>query len=223
MLLTAAAVGLRGYQQKNIRIDKQKNILKAVGLVDAQQKYSSAAIEKLYSDNIHTLWVDGEGLIFEPAEKEDAHFPIYLYRKNDRIEAYIVPIESRGLWGKILGYLAIKNDGRTIAGFAVYKHSETPGLGGEIEKQWFQKNFKGKKIVNRDGTFVSISITKGKVKDRVPESRQMNYVDGISGATLTSRYLTEGIKKNLEVYEPVSVRFREENKPAGADDGVNSK
>jgi Na+-transporting NADH:ubiquinone oxidoreductase subunit C len=107
-----------------------------------------------------------------------------------------------------MGYLAIESDGSTISGFTVYKHAETPGLGGEIEKDWFQKNFVGKKIVDQNGDFVSVSIAKGKVSDSIPKEQQANFVDGISGATLTGKYLSAGVKQILEDYEPVSIRFR---------------
>jgi Na+-transporting NADH:ubiquinone oxidoreductase subunit C len=113
--------------------------------------------------------------------------------------------------------MAIKNDGTTITGFTVYKHSETPGLGGEIEKAWFQKNWVGKKIVDQGGEFVSVSIAKGETKDVVPEDKNLHYVDGISGATLTGKYLSAGIRDTLKNYEPVSIRFRKNlvSKPPG--------
>ena len=95
-----------------------------------------------------------------------------------------------------------------MAGFTVYKHSETPGLGGEIEKRWFQKNWIGKRIVDQAGEFVSVGIAKGKVEVTVPEQQRPHYVDGISGATLTGNYLTAGIREILEKYEPVSIKFR---------------
>lgn len=104
--------------------------------------------------------------------------------------------------------MAIKNDGATISGFTVYSHQETPGLGGEIEKKWFQKNFEGKKILDDQGNFVSIAIAKGSVKERVPESRQNNFVDGISGASMTGKFLSAGLKQTLTEYEPFSKRFR---------------
>jgi Na+-transporting NADH:ubiquinone oxidoreductase subunit C len=208
IVLTAASTGLQKFQQKNIRLDKQKNILKSVGLLKADRKYSSTAIEKLYKDNIRAVWADPTGAIIKKPKHGEQDLPIYLYAKDDSVQAYIVPINSRGLWGRILGYLAIQNDGSTVSGFTVYKHSETPGLGGEIEKKWFQKNFVGKKIVDQGGDFVSVSIAKGKVTDKIPEKLQANYVDGISGATLTGRYLSAGMKEILQEYEPVSIRFR---------------
>jgi len=206
--LTAASTGLKGLQQKNIAMDRQKNILKSVGLIHENVGYTHEEINKLYADNIKYIWVDSKGSIIKKDQKAEKKLPIYIYMKNDRIESYILPIDSRGLWGRILGYLALKNDGSTIAGFTVYKHSETPGLGGEIEKRWFQKNFEGKKIVNRTGNFLSIAIAKGGVSDTVPGDRRMNYVDGISGATLTGKYLSTGLKEILLEYEPVSLKFR---------------
>ena len=63
-------------------------------------------------------------------------------------------------------------------------------------------------IFDRGGEFVSVSIAKGETKDVVPEEKKPHYVDGISGATLTGKYLSVGIRDTLENYEPVSIRFR---------------
>lgn len=208
VLLTAASTGLQKFQQNNIRLDRQKNILKSVGLILEKKKYSADAVEKLYQENIRSVWTDPAGKIISAPQKGEQDLPIYLYVKKEHIEAYIIPINSRGLWGRILGYLAIRNDGATVSGFTVYKHSETPGLGGEIEKEWFQKNYVGKKIVNQEGKFVSVSIAKGKAAGRIPEEQALNYVDGISGATLTGKYLTAGMKGIILDYEPVSINFR---------------
>jgi Na+-transporting NADH:ubiquinone oxidoreductase subunit C len=208
LLLTTASTGLQTFQQRNMLIDKQKNILKSVGLIQPEQKYSAQTIQNLFEERIESLWVKDDGNIVSAKEHGSGDLPIYLQKENNEIAAYIVPIDSRGLWGRIHGYLAIEKDGSTIAGFTVFKHQETPGLGGEIEKRWFQKNFEGKKIVNQNGEFVSIAIAKGAVKNTVPEDRQMNYVDGISGATLTGKYLTSGFKEILGRYENVLINFR---------------
>ncbi len=208
LFLTAASTGLKGIQQKNIAIDRQKNILKSVGLLDEAVQYTHTGINRQYADNIKCIRVDETGAILTKDQRATKGLPVYLYMKDRQIEAYILPVDSRGLWGRILGYLALKNDGATIAGFTVYKHSETPGLGGEIERQWFRKNFNGKKIVDSDGNFLSVAIAKGNVMDTVDKDRQVHYVDGISGATLTGKYLSSGLKDILAVYEPVSLKFR---------------
>ena len=207
-ILTTASTGLQRYQEQNMRIDRHRNILMSVGLVKVDRRYPAEEIESLYTEFIKPLWVDPDGQLIEALQEGENNLPLYTYEKDNQIQAYIVPISSRGLWGRIQGYLAIGNDGSTISGFTVYKHSETPGLGGEIEKAWFQKNWVGKKIVDRDGEFVSVSIAKGAVQDVIPPPKQSNYVDGISGATLTGKYLTAGLKEVLEDYEPISIRFR---------------
>jgi len=208
LLLTMASSGLKGYQLRNINLDRQKNLLRSAGLIDDNDNNRAEYIEKLYSENIKSLWVDPSGRIVKETEREEKDLPIYLYIKENAIEAYIVPIDAQGLWGKINGYLAINKDGSTISGFTVYKHSETPGLGGEIERSWFQRNFKGKKIVNREGKFVSISVARGAVKDVIQEDLRVNFVDGISGATLTGKFLSASMKDILKEYESVSVKFR---------------
>ena len=207
-ILTTASTGLQRFQQQNMRIDRHRNILMSVGLVEPDRRYAADEIESMYTEFIKPFWVDQDGQLIEAPQEGEHNLPLYIYEKDKQIEAYIVPINSRGLWGRIQGYLAIENDGSTISGFTVYKHSETPGLGGEIEKAWFQKNWVGKKIVDRDGDFVSVSIAKGMVQDMIPPQKQSNYVDGISGATLTGRYLTAGLKEVLQEYEPVSIKFR---------------
>ncbi len=208
LLLTTASTGLQRFQQQNILIDKHKNILQSVGLIDPGQKIDPEGVEKLFAESIKPLWVDPTGQLIEENNRAEQSLPVYVHVKDGGIEAYIIPINSRGLWGRILGYLALEADGSTVAGFTVYKHSETPGLGGEIEKRWFQKNWIGKQIVDQSGEFVSVGIAKGAVEQVIPEQNRPHYVDGISGATLTGKYLTAGIRQILEQYEPVSIKFR---------------
>lgn len=208
-LLTVASTGLKDYRLKNIALDKQKNILKSVGLIDDLKASPSDAINKLYSKNIKLMWMDSNGRIISKQTDPENDLPVYLYVKEGKIISYILPLDSRGLWGKISGYLALSNDGITISGFTIYSHSETPGLGGEIEKNWFQNNFAGKKILDNTGEFVSVGIAKGLVKDTIQIDRRQNFVDGISGATLTGKFLSEGLKQTLAEYELLSQGFRQ--------------
>jgi Na+-transporting NADH:ubiquinone oxidoreductase subunit C len=207
-LLTAASAGLKGFQLENIDVDKKKNILMAAGLVDSEVKYQKKDILDIYGKSIQSLRISPEGEVVGQSQSSEASLPIYIYLKGREIASYIIPVNTRGLWGKIFGYLALNSDGSTVTGFTVYKHSETPGLGGEIEKRWFQKNFEGKKILDKAGGFASISIAKGFLPESFPQDKLPNYVDGISGATLTGKYLTTGLKNVLQAYEPVSIKFR---------------
>jgi Na+-transporting NADH:ubiquinone oxidoreductase subunit C len=209
VLLTAASTGLKSFQQRNMAVDRQKNILLALGIITEDKAVTSEEIEQLYQKSVQSQWVNPQGLIVPSDQHSPGDLPLYTYIKDNAIQAYAVPVDTRGLWGAIHGYLAIENDGVTIRGFTVYKHSETPGLGGEIESRWFRTNFQGKKITDQQGQFVSIQIAKGKAEEVVPKPKQPNYVDGISGATLTGKFLSSGLKEILQDYEPVAIEFRQ--------------
>ena len=207
LLLTGAATGLKERKLRNVAVDRQKNILKSVGLLAPDQPMTVAQIERRYDEKIRCYAMDGTGRIVA-GDSNTGGLPVCFYVKDSHPAAYILPVDSRGLWGKIHGYMAIESDGKTVAGFSVYSHNETPGLGGEIEKPWFQQNFVGKRIVDGSGEFTAVGIAKGKVADAIPADRQANYVDGISGATLTGKFLTGGLKDLLLDYEPLSEQFR---------------
>ena len=207
LIITASAVGLKGLQAANMALDKKINILKAAELIK-DKKPSKKDINALYDAHIKEVMVDGKGNIIETYAPDS--LTLYFFQENGAIKGYILPINTQGLWGKIQGYLAFENDGQTVSGFSVFKHSETPGLGGEIESAWFRKNFKGKKILNSRNKFVSVGIAKGKAEN-LPKDLQSHFVDGISGATLTGKYLSEGIKETLMKYDSVSIRFRQKD------------
>ena len=122
--------------------------------------------------------------------------------------AYVYPIEGLGLWGPVHGYLAVSPDGREVVGVAFYEHEETPGLGGEISRPWFQNNFVGK-LLYRGAQLVGIEVVKGKAKDHVDfAKRGQHLVDGMSGATITGRGITSMLKAWPAKYEPFFLRQR---------------
>lgn len=204
LVLTGAAVGLKPLQDANIRIDQQKNILKALGLLEPKatksaisRRYERVVIERSVSTDGQLATFDGETL------------PIYIVAdEQGQIARYAIPFKAYGLWSWIYGYLAFSGDANTIVGMSVYQHGETPGLGGEVEKAWFQDQFVGKKIVNSTGELVSIGIVKGKVADLIAEDQRQHYVDGISGSTLTSQGMQKYLKEVLEQYEAFAKSLR---------------
>lgn len=81
------------------------------------------------------------------------------------------------------GFVALDSDANTIAGLGFYEHGETPGLGGEVDNPRWKAVWEGKHAY-RDGD-VAISVIKGTVN---PDSSKAQWqVDGLSGATLTSK------------------------------------
>jgi len=122
--------------------------------------------------------------------------PLFYHEEKN---AYILPISGKGLWSTLFGFISIADDGNTVKGITFYKHKETPGLGGEVDKKWFQNNFIGKKIFNNDD-LVSVKVAKGK-STALPEAEWMHAVDGITGATMTSQGLTDFLIRDLRRYE----------------------
>ena len=206
-LLTAASVGLKSRQVKNVEIDKQKNILKSLNLLEENKKYQANEIESLYLSKVNDYFLNENGELLN-TKKSETDLPIFIVGNQESISSYAIPFKAYGLWSWVYGYIALNGDGNTILGLTVYQHGETPGLGGEVEKQWFQNQFVGKKITALSGDFVSIGIVKGKVEDSIPEDKRLNYVDGISGATITSVGMQKYIKIDLAKYEPFSKRLR---------------
>ena len=205
--LTFTAVSLKEKQDFNKKIDKQKNILKALGEMNAHEKVESDKVAKMYEEKVRNYFVDKKsGEISK--KKAEGLAPIYMIENGNKVVKYAVPFKAYGLWSYIYGILAFDEDGETVIGFTVFQHGETPGLGGEVEKDWFQNQFKGKKILDNNGKFVSIGITKGKVKDKLKRKDWPNYVDGISGATLTGDGVQRDLKTTLKSYEPFARKLR---------------
>ena len=130
-----------------------------------------------------------------------------LYISNiDGSEKYIIPLRGTGLWGPIWGYISLDNDMNTVYG-AVFDHkAETPGLGAEINRDFFEKPFNGKRIFDLEGDFVSIAVVKGGAKEN-----DYHGVDGISGGTITSDGVTAMLKERLEKYLPYFENKMKEN------------
>lgn len=209
LILASAANLLKERQQENVQLDMRKNILASAGLITPEREYQRSEILSLYDNNIKSMVINKSGLevsektVDQLDPKKDVDLlPVFYSQKNGEITSYILPISGKGLWSTIYGYIALQPEANTIVGITFYKHGETPGLGGEIEKDWFKANFIGKQIFSPEGKLLSITIVKGKVKGLIPEDQQYHYVDGISGSTLTGKGLTNFLKQDLENYEP---------------------
>jgi Na+-transporting NADH:ubiquinone oxidoreductase subunit C len=215
VLLAGAATILKPRQDENEKLDMKKNILISAGITPEQgDTFTRAEINSVYEKNITGFVVNNSGQVVEgkvPADldpkKDKELLPLFKYVKDGQLNAFILPVSGKGLWSTIYGYMALSPDFESVMGVTFYKHGETPGLGGEISKEWFTDNFKGKKIFDAEGKLVSINVAKGKYSGAQPEHN----VDGISGSTLTGRGVANFLKTELEKYNPffASVRSQE--------------
>jgi len=201
-MLSFAAASLKDKQDFNIEIDIKKNILSSLNIpADPSQVLTQSDIQKLYDEEITTLKIDENGM------KSDAGvLSVYIAMDGAQPTGYSIPISCKGLWSTIYGYIALEPDGKTVKGITFYQHGETPGLGGELEKEWFTSNYKGKHIYNDDDELVSIEIVKGQVNKS--DINAIHKVDGISGSTLTGRGMNKFIANDLNTYKPFLDRIK---------------
>jgi len=205
-LLTAASLGLKDRQLANIKLDKQKQILKSLALISPEKDYQDKELVEIYEKNVNNLYLTAKGKLTKIKKNED-DVMIFVIYKDREINKYAIHFDAPGLWSRVKGYLGIKGDGDTVIGFTIYSHGETPGLGGEVSKSWFSKQFIGKTITNSNDEFVSIGYSKTKVST-MSENKAKNYIDVISGSTLTSKGLARGLKTDLAKYEVLSAKLR---------------
>lgn len=214
-LLALASSSLKELQEKNRRLYIKKNILKVAGLKGEGTPMSDKDVEALYDRNIVGKALDEEGNEVAGVSPDDAKamkerklHPLYIRMEDGKPAAYVLYVQGKGLWSTVKGYLALEADAGTVTGVAFFEHGETPGLGGEIEKDWFSGQWKGKKIFNPEDQLVPITIIKGKVEESKHAKEPEYFVDGISGATLTGSGINKFMERDLKVYEPFLRKVR---------------
>jgi len=201
-MLSFTAASLKDKQDFNIEIDIKKNILSSLNIpADPSQVLTQSDIQKLYDEEITTLKIDENGM-----KSDVGVLSVYIAMDGAQPTGYSIPISGKGLWSTIYGYIALEPDGKTVKGITFYQHGETPGLGGELEKEWFTSNYKGKHIYNDDDELVSIEIVKGQVNKS--DINAIHQVDGISGSTLTGRGMNKFIANDLNIYKPFLDRIK---------------
>jgi len=211
ILVASTAIVLQPVQQRNEDLYRKQIILDVAGL------YSPGGdIDSLF-ENIDTRMVDlGSGRYTDEVKADSfdeiaaakdsqlgiaisaeadianihrrARFaPVYLVRKNDEIDQIILPVYGSGLWSTMYGFLSLGPDGSTVRGLRFYEHAETPGLGDQVDKPVWRAKWVGKQVFD-DGDQPRIEVVRGFVAEGGQDA--IHQVDGLSGATLTGRGVT---------------------------------
>lgn len=214
ILVATSAVGLKPLQTANKKLDIKKNLLLASGLIDSSA--TKADILEAYKA-IEPVVIDlatGEvredmkaeefdqrkarktasmSKSIDPAEdkagiKTRSKFSIvYKVVESGQLKMIILPINGKGLWSTLYGFVALSPDTTTIKGLGFYEHGETPGLGGEVDNPNWKAQWAGKKPFNENYEPV-IRVIKGSVAANAPEKEHK--IDGLSGATITANGVT---------------------------------
>ncbi|MDJ0878272.1 MAG: Na(+)-translocating NADH-quinone reductase subunit C [Halieaceae bacterium] len=208
VVVSTAAVMLKPAQEANVALDRKRNILAAAGMleegrsIDEQFESISTLVVDMRSGRFSEE-VDGENYNSIAAAKDPDQSSrleggadsaniggrrenfgvVYVVGDRNAPDTIILPVRGAGLWGQMYGFLALEEDLNTVAGLGFYEHKETPGLGGEVDNPRWKALWPGKNAF-RDGA-VAIEVIKGTANREGPMAAYQ--VDGLSGATLTTR------------------------------------
>lgn len=216
-MLSLANQGLKPLQKRSIELDTKKKIL---GSVTDLGKRKGQEVLDFYNESILSYVVDIDGNPIETNEKgepivaenvnivknfkkpaEERQYPVFIYHaagNPEAIEAYILPVYGKGLWGPIHGFIALEIDLNTVKGVALDHNSETPGLGARITEKAVQERYIGKKIFDASGNLASVSMLKG--ENNTAQALDEHHIDGMSGATITGNGVNDMFMNYLEHY-----------------------
>jgi Na+-transporting NADH:ubiquinone oxidoreductase subunit C len=217
VLVSTAAVALKPYQETNQVLDRRRNVIEAAGLRLEGERLTRERVQSIFDTRIRPEVIDLETgqvtdvdpetfdprkAMADPATSRPApanpaqvqRLPKYrlVYKVLDesgRVSMVVLPIEGKGLWSTLYGFVALDADGTTVRGLTYYQHGETPGLGGEVDNPMWKALWPGRKVYDEQGQ-VALEVIKGSAgaPDEDPHR-----VDGISGSTITSRGVTHMI------------------------------
>lgn len=207
VVLALASSSLGGLQAANVRRAQQiailETVMDAVNPETLEADYAAYVDERVLDyagrpvDGVAAVDVDARAEL--RTSPEDRLYPVYVFERDGETR-YIVPIEGNGLWGGINAFLALQADRDTIAGVVFDHETETPGLGAEIATAEFQDRFRGKRLFADGGEFASVEVLKGAGNDVTGDPHR---VDGLTGATMTTRGVTEMFRDELSLYNNV--------------------
>lgn len=205
--LALTAMALKPMQTDNANADKMKQILAAVHVVPANGDVKgdfAKYITRQFVVDAAGQEVSGDAFdinVEQESKQADASkrlLPVYECTLADGSVKYILPVYGAGLWGPIWGYIALDSDGDTVYGAYFAHQGETPGLGAEIEKPAFSDQFNSSLHMFHDGRFVPVEVVKAGQKPLDPDA---DYVDGISGGTITSKGVGAMINNCIAPYQ----------------------
>ncbi|MEJ6772921.1 MAG: Na(+)-translocating NADH-quinone reductase subunit C [Porticoccaceae bacterium] len=207
VVVSSAAVILRPTQEINKLIDLKTNILASAGLlqegvsIETQFEQITPRVVDLstgrFTDAIDAATYDQRKASKDPAlsmaldPKQDPakikrrvnYATVYMVEGEQGIEKIILPIKGYGLWSTLYGFIALESDLETVAGIGFYEHTETPGLGGEVDNPKWKSSWIGKQAYNQGE--LAITVLKGKAD--MSRAGSESQIDGLAGATLTTR------------------------------------
>jgi Na+-transporting NADH:ubiquinone oxidoreductase subunit C len=218
-LLAFVASSMKPKIDENKRIEKQQNILYAMGVnendessvafvEDAKVKevFSKYITKQLIITNGTNVKEDNNAYLIDVKKEQSAakegkerRLPLFIGEKDGKT-FYIAPIRGKGLWDAVWAYVAM--DENMVVQGAYFDHAgETAGLGANIKERFFMDDFIGEHLLDASGNFVGIAISKSNA-DPLNKDKTDNEVDAIAGATITGNGVAAMLKNDLKLYVP---------------------
>ena len=218
-LLAFVASSLRPKIDENKRIEKQQNILYAMGIHENDEssvafiedakvgdEFSKYITHQIVITNGTDVKEDDQAYLIDvkkeqsnAKEGKERRLPLFIGEKDGKTY-YIAPIRGKGLWDAVWAYVAM--DENMVVQGAYFDHQgETAGLGANIKERFFMDDFIGEHLVDESGNFVGINISKSNA-DPLNNDKTDNEVDAIAGATITGDGVAAMLKKDLKLYLP---------------------
>jgi len=218
-LLAAIDASLKDKIRVNKTLEKQQNILYAIGINEnegnsvsfiaaekAEEEFNKYITKQVYIQGNDVVEDDKAYLIDVKKEKALANdpnhkrkLPLFIAEKDGR-NLYVAPIRGKGLWDAIWAYVSIDED-MIIRGIYFDHKAETPGLGANIKQRFFMDDFIGESLLDNEGNFKGVTVSKTNL-DPKNEDKYDNEVDAIAGSTITGDGVTAMIRSDLSLYQP---------------------
>ncbi len=218
-LLAFAASSLKDRISENKRIEKQQNILYAMGVNENEEgsiafvstdvvgaEFTKYVTKQLVIQDGNVTEDDNAYLIDIKKEKalakEDGYsrrLPLFVGEKDGKT-FYVAPIRGKGLWDAIWAYVAM-DENMVIQGAFFDHKGETPGLGANIKQRYFMDDFIGEHLLDASGSFKGVNVAKGNADPKNTDKTD-NEVDAIAGATITGDGVSAMLRSDLKLYVP---------------------
>jgi Na+-transporting NADH:ubiquinone oxidoreductase subunit C len=236
VFVATSAVVLRDRQEANRVLDQRRKVLDVAGLIEAGESLSAPQVHVRFDETMQAMVIhlatgapapevdadafDQRKAAQDPATSSAApenragvtrlpeHALVYHVVQDGELQSIILPIEGRGLWSTLYGFIALSADLRTVHGITFYQHTETPGLGGEVDNPRWKASWRGRQAFDEAWT-PRLEVVKGRAG---PPEEDPFEVDGLSGATLTARGVTHLVRFWLgqDGFGPYLERYRAE-------------
>ena len=218
-LLAFVASSLKPKISENKRIEKQQNILYAMGIHENDEtsvafvsddrvsdEFNKYITKQLVITNGTDVIEDDQAYLIDVKKEQtkakdggERRLPLFVGEKDGKTY-YIAPIRGKGLWDAVWAYVAMDAD-MVVQGAYFDHQGETAGLGANIKERFFMDDFIGEPLKDKSGNFVGINISKSN-SDPLNKDKTDNEVDAIAGATITGDGVAAMIKKDLKLYVP---------------------